>query len=97
MIRSSRGAGQTGHGCVVDVTRRIRYTVTAMNDFLKSDTLIRLQDRNYGGQYVALWRGKVLAAAKTYSALERKLSGLRLGRKIIGIVQVPRPDVICVY
>jgi len=66
-------------------------------DFLKTDWLIRLQDQHYGGQYVALWRGKVLAAAKTYTAFERKLSRLHLGRKEVFIVQVPRPDVICVY
>lgn len=87
------------HGClVVDGTWIAGYTVVAMKrELLNSDWLIRLQDQNYGGQYVALWRGKVLAAAKTYTAFERKLSRLKLGRREVFIIQVPRPDVICVY
>lgn len=64
---------------------------------MKNDILIQLQDKNYGGQYVALWRDKVIASAQTSLALQRKLDRMKLGRKVIDFMQVPSPDIVCVY
>lgn len=63
---------------------------------MKNDFSLEFQEK-YGGRFVALRGNKVIAAARTYGALERKLSRLRLGKKVIDIMRVPRPDGICAY
>lgn len=55
-----------------------------------------LQER-YGGQFVALHRGQVLASAPTYEALHGRLEALEEQVGEIVVEYVERPDCAYVY
>ena len=79
---SRQAAGSRTNRRIVGKAKRL--TERPQNGYtpveMKNDWLIRLQDKKYGGQYVASWRDKAIASARTYGALERKLDRLKLGK-----------------
>ena len=63
---------------------------------MKTNSVMRLQHK-YGGKYVALKDGKVLAAARGLDLVMKKLSGLKVKLSQVEVVQVPPKDLVCVY
>jgi len=57
---------------------------------------MRLQHK-YGGKYVALKDGKVLAAARGLDKVFKKLSALKVKVSQVEVLQVPPKDLACVY
>ena len=57
---------------------------------------MRLQEK-YSGKYVAVKGRRVVAAARTFGGLERKMARIRVNPEKVEIMQVPPKDVVCVY
>lgn len=77
---------------MLTVAERSGYHLVAM----KTDSVMRLQHK-YGGKYVALKDGKVLAAARGLDRVMKKVASLKVQLGQIELVQVPPKDLVCVY
>ena len=62
---------------------------------MKTTSYIKLQEK-YGGQFVALYKGKVIAKSKTSKGLFAKIVP-RLGDPHLVIQRIERKDAVCVY
>ncbi len=62
---------------------------------MKQLHLSQLQQR-YGGHFIALWKGKVIASALTNAALMKKVLPL-LHQRRLEFLFVPPKGMMCVY
>ena len=63
---------------------------------MKSISYVKFQKR-YPDEYIARKESKVLAHAKTYIALTKKLDKMNLDRSKLVIGFVPPKNIICIY
>ncbi len=63
---------------------------------MKSISYARLQ-KNYAGEYIARKADKILAHAKTYSQLTKKIAHKDIDRRTLTIGFVPPKSTICIY
>ena len=63
---------------------------------MKTISYAKLQ-KNYAGEYIAREDNKILAHAKTYSQLTKKLIQQHINRTKITIGFVPPKKTICIY
>jgi len=63
---------------------------------MKTISYAKLQ-KNYAGEYIARKNGQVLAHAKTYLQLVKKLIQKHIDRRTITIGFVPPKRTICIY
>lgn len=64
-------------------------------DAMKTTAYAKLQEK-YGGQFVALYRGRVIAKAKTSKRLFAQIAP-KLGDPRLSIQRVEPKDAVCVY
>ena len=62
---------------------------------MKTISYVKLQEK-YGGQFVALYKGKVIAKSKTLKGLVTKITP-KLGDPHLVIQRIERKDAVCVY
>lgn len=63
---------------------------------MKPIPYVKFQEK-YANEFIARKNGKVLAHAKTYTALKRKLAKMHLDRTKLIIGLVPPKNMICIY
>ncbi len=63
---------------------------------MKAISYARLQ-KNYAGEYIARKDGQILAHAKSYSQLAKKIIQKHLDRKKLIVGFVPPKGTICIY
>jgi hypothetical protein len=62
---------------------------------MKEPSLQQLRNR-YGGRFIAMWRGKVIASAATHSALLKKAHPAIITKRLT-LMFVPPKGMMCVY
>jgi hypothetical protein len=62
---------------------------------MKEPSLQQLRIR-YGGRFIALWRGKVIASATTHAALLKKVHPAIITKRLT-LMFVPPKGMMCVY
>ena len=63
---------------------------------MKNISYARLQE-NYAGEYIGRKDNQIIAHAKTYSELSKKLTQKRINRKKLIIGFIPPKGTICIY
>lgn len=69
--------------------------IQAVMDTMNPLDFARLRAR-YGGRYIALWRGKVIASAATNAALLKKIRPVMMTKRLT-LMCVPPKGMACAY